>query len=203
MRLMWQRALLLVVSSLISTSLGQQQNYSTSASELVSPGSSIPSLFEDRPPGCPPCFNCNLDEFQCQQFGNCSSNSGRCGCPAGFGGPDCAEPLCGSLAKGKNRLPRPADQGTCVCDEGWSGINCNVCNTDNACMALMPEKKDGVCYKQGLVQKENFQMCDITNKKIVDQLDPRRPAVTFSCNAERQECSFQCTWISNQTGHRC
>jgi len=193
MRNSW-RTMLIFCSWLFLSACEAQENYSALTAGLVSPSSPSLNLFEDRPPGCPPCFNCNLEEFQCQQFGNCSSTSGRCGCPPGFGGPDCAEPLCGSLAKGKNRSPRAADVGSCECDEGWSGINCNVCNTNDACAALMPEKKDGICYKQGLVQKQNFQMCGITNKKIVDQLDPKKPAVTFSCTAESNECNFQCMY---------
>ena len=82
---------------------------------------------------------------------------------------------------------------SCVCKEGWEGINCNVCSTDRACDALMPEGEGGVCYKQSVVVKENYQMCDVTNKKIIDQLGPdQKPQVTFSCNAEDETCNFQC-----------
>jgi hypothetical protein len=58
----------------------------------------------------------------------------------------------------------------------------------------MPEGKGGVCYKQGLVVNENFQMCDVTNRKILDLLKEQKPQVTFTCNAERKECSFQCKY---------
>jgi hypothetical protein len=44
-----------------------------------------------------------------------------------------------------------------------------MCEKDQACDALMPEYK-GVCYKQGLVVKEMYQMCDITKRKILDLL---------------------------------
>lgn len=104
---------------------------------------------------------------------------------------DCAEPLCGHL-NATDRLPRPADQGVCECDEGWEGINCNVCKTNDACSALIPGGKDGICYREGLVQKQNHQMCDVTNRKIVDQLKPKIPQVTFSCDALTAECNFQC-----------
>lgn len=104
---------------------------------------------------------------------------------------DCSEPLCGSLADGSNRLPRGEEQ-TCQCREGWEGINCNVCKTNDACNALMPEGEGGVCYREGLVVNENYQMCDVTNKKILDQLKEQKPQVTFSCNAQREECNFQC-----------
>jgi len=149
------------------------------------------SIYGDRPDDCPPCFNCNLEDFQCKQFANCSKANGRCSCPAGFGGEDCSEPLCGSLPRGKDREPR-GDRDTCDCDEGWEGINCNVCKSSDACNVMMPEGKDGVCYREGLVVEENYQMCDITNRKIRDQLKEQRPQATFTCNAERKECSFQC-----------
>ena len=55
----------------------------------------------------------------------------------------------------------------------------------------MPENTGGVCYKGGVVVKENHQMCDITNRKILDQLKERTPQATFSCNAEDDTCNFQ------------
>ena len=55
----------------------------------------------------------------------------------------------------------------------------------------MPEKKGGICYKDGVVVQENHQMCDITNRKILDQLKERTPQATFSCNAEDETCNFQ------------
>ncbi|KAF2212378.1 hypothetical protein CERZMDRAFT_106161 [Cercospora zeae-maydis SCOH1-5] len=155
---------------------------------------------EKRPEDCPPCFNCNLDDFKCMQYGNCTKSSGKCSCPSGFGGEDCSQPLCGSLADGKDRLPREGDQ--CNCKDGWGGINCNVCETNDACNAMMPEGKDGVCYRGGLVQKENFQMCDITNRKILDTLKDKKPQATFSCNAERAECNFQ-FWVDQKESFYC
>lgn len=148
------------------------------------------SAFDDRPPECPPCFNCNLEAFQCAQFSTCSKYDGKCSCPPGFGGEDCSQPVCGSLARGKERELREND--ICDCDDGWGGINCNVCTTDQACNALMPEDTGGVCYSDGVVVKENYQMCDVTNRKILDQLKERKPQITFSCNRELETCNFQC-----------
>ena len=159
----------------------------------------------DRPDGCPPCprcFDCHLAEFECKQFADCSSANGKCSCPPGFGAEDCAAPLCGSLADGKNRSPRPEDQGTCECKEGWTGVNCNVCTSNQACNALMPAGEGGVCYDQGRVVYENYQMCDVTNKPILDQLDGRIPQVTFSCNAEDATCNFQ-FWVDQKESFYC
>jgi hypothetical protein len=35
-------------------------------------------------------------------------------------------------------------------------------------------------------------MCQVINRKIIDQLDPRLPEVTFSCRKEDATCAFQC-----------
>ena len=148
------------------------------------------STLDDRPPECPPCFNCNLEAFQCAQFSTCNKYDGKCSCPPGFGGEDCSQPVCGSLARGKERELRGNDN--CDCDDGWGGINCNVCGTDKACNALMPEDAGGVCYNGGVVVKQNHQMCDVTNRKILDQLKERKPQITFSCNGELETCDFQC-----------
>lgn len=134
------------------------------------------------------------------QFANCSSTNGKCVCPPGFGGDDCAEPLCGSLSDGKNRSPRKGD--TCDCKDGWEGVNCNVCSSDDACNAMMPTGEGGVCYKQGLVVHENYQMCNVTNQAILKQIEPRIPQVTFSCNANTATCSFQ-FWVDQKESFYC
>lgn len=148
------------------------------------------SVFDDRPADCLPCFNCNLEAFQCAQFSSCNKYDGKCSCPPGFGGGDCSQPVCGSLARGRDRGIRPNEE--CDCDEGWGGINCNVCKTDEACNPLMSDKTGGVCYQGGVVVKENHQMCDVTNRKILDQLKERKPQITFSCNGGEETCNFQC-----------
>lgn len=81
---------------------------------------------------------------------------------------------------------------SCECEDGWMGINCNVCTENKACDALMPDKEGGVCYQNGEVVKENYQMCDVTNRKILDILDGKIPQATFTCNAEEETCEFQC-----------
>ncbi|KAL6703776.1 FAD-dependent urate hydroxylase [Coniothyrium glycines] len=168
---------------------------------LAEPQASLFSIYGDRPDGCPPCFNCNLDDFKCHQFADCSKANGRCSCPPGFGGEDCSEPLCGSLADGKDRAPR-GGEAECQCKDGWAGINCNVCETNAACNAMMPDGEGGVCYKDGQLVKENFQVCDITNRKILDQLKDKKPQATFSCNAESEECNFQ-FWVAQRESFYC
>ena len=90
----------------------------------------------------------------------------------------------------------------CECDDGWTGINCNVCKDDKACDALMPTKEGGVCYQNGEVVHENFQMCDVTNSKIVEILNGRRPQVTFTCNKDDKTCDFQ-FWVEHKESFYC
>ncbi|KAF7877304.1 hypothetical protein EAF04_000987 [Stromatinia cepivora] len=158
------------------------------------------ALMDDRPDNCPPCFNCLLPAFTCGQYSDCNQYNGKCSCPPGFGGDDCLQPVCGSLADGQDRPMRTTD--SCVCEDGWTGINCNVCTNDKACNALMPEKEGGVCYQNGEVVKENYQMCDVTNRKIVDILDGKKPQVTFTCNAEVETCDFQ-FWVDEKESFYC
>ncbi|KAG9249075.1 hypothetical protein BJ878DRAFT_485421 [Calycina marina] len=150
---------------------------------------------------CPPCFNCLLPAFTCGQYSECQQYDGKCSCPAGFGGEDCLWPVCGSLADGKDRPQRAGEY--CDCKDGWTGINCNVCTTNHACNALMPEGEGGgVCYQNGEVVTTNYQMCDVTNVKIVEILEGKRPQVTFTCDAEDNTCDFQ-FWVEHRESFYC
>lgn len=66
----------------------------------------------------------------------------------------------------------------------------------------MPDNEGGVCYKQGVTVNENYQMCDVTNKMILDQLGVRKPQVTFSCEATHQTCNFQ-FWVDQKESFYC
>ncbi|KAL4246441.1 ABC transporter domain-containing protein [Abortiporus biennis] len=150
-----------------------------------------------RPERCPPCFNCQLDAFNCGHFGECSKFDGQCKCPPGWAGIDCLTPQCDSLADGEHRRQREDGQN-CECKDGWGGVNCNVCENDNACSNFplfedpsVAEAANMTCYKGGVTVFENHQACDVTNRKILDQLDGRKPEVTFSCNKFDASCQFQ------------
>lgn len=158
------------------------------------------SLLDDRPKDCPPCFNCHLPAYSCGQYASCNNYTGKCDCPNGFGGDDCLQPLCGSLARGQDRPLR--NGGACDCDEGWTGINCNVCTENKACDALMQTGDGGVCYQRGEVVNQNYQMCDVTNKAIRNLLGDQIPQVTFTCNAEDHKCDFQ-FWVDREESFMC
>jgi ATP-binding cassette, subfamily G (WHITE), member 2 len=70
---------------------------------------------------------------------------------------------------------------------------------------MMPGEMNGTCYKGGLTVKENYQMCQVINRKIIDQLDPQVPEVTFSCHRKDSTCAFQCIvsilfWVNGSLG---
>lgn len=149
---------------------------------------------------CPPCFNCMLPAFECKQFSACNEFNGQCECIDGFGGQDCSEPLCGSLTDDNNRPIRDGD--SCDCEYGWSGVNCNVCQQDSVCDKFMPEGLSGTCYKNGMLVNKFHQMCDVTNKKIVEILNGKKPQVSFSCDKKYSTCNFQ-FWIAEKESFFC
>ncbi|CCH41388.1 putative ATP-dependent permease [Wickerhamomyces ciferrii] len=159
-------------------------------------------IFEDDK--CPPCFNCMLPAFECKQFSKCNEFNGQCECIDGFGGQDCSEPLCGGLTNDdSNNDHRPIRKGdSCDCEDGWGGINCNVCQQDSVCDAFMPEGLSGTCYKNGMLVNKFHQMCDVTNKKIVEILNGKKPQVTFSCDKSKNQCNFQ-FWIAEMESFYC
>lgn len=57
--------------------------------DLFLPGSFSPNMLMMLTSGS---FNCNLPVNSCGQFAPCNGYTGKCDCPAGFGGDDCLEP---------------------------------------------------------------------------------------------------------------
>lgn len=108
--------------------------------------------------------------------------------------------VCGGLSDGPNR---PVRNGTtCDCEDGWGGINCNMCTSDESCDAFMPEGLKGTCYTGGILVNKNHQMCNVTNRKILDILKGQIPQVTFSCNQTAKECNFQ-FWVDQRESFFC
>ncbi|KAH6663279.1 ATP-binding cassette sub-family G member 2 [Plectosphaerella plurivora] len=194
----------LLLGALASLSIGTvsaQRNYSASYSDLDM-SRVHDALMGSRADECPPCFNCLIPAHKCTQYGDCNQNTGKCDCPEGFGGDDCLQPLCGALGRGANDNRPQRDSKECGCDEGWTGINCNVCTQDDVCNALMPTGDGGVCYQNGEVVKHNYQICDITNPSIGKLLGTKKPQATFTCKAEEENCDFQ-FWVDGRESFYC
>ncbi|TGJ79112.1 hypothetical protein E0Z10_g9653 [Xylaria hypoxylon] len=103
-------------------------------------------------------------------------------------------PACGSLARGRDRPIRSGD--TCDCDDGWTGINCNVCTDDKSCNALMETGEDGVCYQNGEVVNNNYQMCGVTNEKILSMLDGNPPRLLSPATNKMASVTFNVSNLS-------
>ena len=58
------------------------------------------------------------------------------------------------------------------------------------------------CYKGGDTVFQNHQICDVTNRKILDMLPDRPPEVTFSCDKEDETCQFQ-FWTAQTESFYC
>ncbi|KAG0207816.1 hypothetical protein BGX33_006623 [Mortierella sp. NVP41] len=176
------------------------RSLSSSSMSLANP--LVAATAPRRPEDCPPCFNCLLEAFPCSHFAPCNAYDGRCTCPPGFAGDNCSIPVCGALPDGRDR-PQRKEGEKCQCKEGWTGINCNVCQSDDVCNALIPTGKNATCYQGGLTVIENFQQCDVTNRKILDTLGPGQPpAITFSCNQQNKTCDFQ-FWVDEEESFYC
>lgn len=77
-----------------------------------------------------------------------------------------------------------------------------MCTSDKSCDGLMPEGLEGTCYKGGILVNKNHQMCDVTNRKILDILKGQIPQVTFSCNETAKDCNFQ-FWVDQRESFFC
>ena len=78
----------------------------------------------------------------CENYG--FVNGSTCACPVGFGGSTCSQPGCGgTIFQGSQRPLASASSGSfanltsssCLCQGGWTGLGCNVCQTASACQS--------------------------------------------------------------------
>ncbi|PFH53584.1 hypothetical protein AMATHDRAFT_79061 [Amanita thiersii Skay4041] len=78
----------------------------------------------------------------CENYG--FLNDTTCACPVGFGGPTCSQPGCGgTIFQGSQRPLASTNTGSftnitasgCACQNGWTGLGCNVCQIANACQS--------------------------------------------------------------------
>jgi len=72
----------------------------------------------------------------CQNYGLLQTST--CLCPSGFGGSDCSLLACGgTIFQGSSRLTAPSPGNLtaagCTCQDGWTGVGCNVCTSQSAC----------------------------------------------------------------------
>lgn len=66
----------------------------------------------------------------------------------------------------------------------------------------MPGGEPGTCYKGGQVVNQNFHMCNVTNRKILDILEGRVAQVTFGCERNTTQCDLQ-LWVDEVESFYC
>ncbi|KAI9342049.1 hypothetical protein DFJ73DRAFT_843020 [Zopfochytrium polystomum] len=151
----------IALALLPQTVLGQSNSASTLPSTTTSAASSSTSSTSlspsASPSSCPVCFDCRNQG--CLNYGTCGGSG--CSCPAGFGGPDCASPLCGSINSLNSQRPIRETGTTCKCDTGFTGPNCNICEADNACQISNNGGLAPVCNKDIKVWKANSVVCNV------------------------------------------
>ena len=116
----------------------------------------------------------------CENHGIQLGNGSDCSCPTGFGGPACSQLGCGgTLFQGSQRPLTQTSTGAfanltasgCGCQEGWTGVGCNVCQTASACQVgfnavqgspttgtLQPSTNDTIVCNQNPVVYASSQM---------------------------------------------
>ncbi|KAI3653144.1 hypothetical protein MP228_002569 [Amoeboaphelidium protococcarum] len=163
------------------------------------------------------CFNCMLTDNKCRQHAECSKANGKCICPTGWGSDDCRLPLCGSLdMPPEDRTPLPLDGSRgkqCQCNDGWSGVNCQVCQNDNVCTKFLdPEGiagQNATCYKGAIPVHSNYQQCQIVNVALKNMLDGKHAYASFNCDVQPKApdnipnvCRFQ-FWLDDRESFYC
>lgn len=101
---------------------------------------------------------------------------------------------------------RPVLENTtaCICDEGWEGPNCNICQSSRSCSALPSSSlgSQNVCNQSPVVWgNRHFSSCNVNNNLI--KLAYRQPStVTVERNAI--EGSVLATiWLANDPQFSC
>ena len=112
-------------------------------------------------------------------------------------------------------MPPEASSGKCQCEDGWFGVNCNVCTLDVSCMTLLPRASDPVCLSSGVVSPQNlFKSCDVELPDFYRKLlgKDRRPSITMECDGARADdedaepLAFSCGlqfWLEVHQQFRC
>ncbi|KAJ1018106.1 hypothetical protein NDA16_004973 [Ustilago loliicola] len=117
-------------------------------------------------------------------------------CPPGLtssNGTTCNTATCNSTFVAPNaRVPKPASDKQCSsCDTGFGGINCNVCQTPNACQArksslglstpnsLFGRNETLVCHKQPSAVRTTYIDCNV-KQPTVNGVYPGEMRMTLS-----------------------
>ena len=69
------------------------------------------------------------------------------------------------------------DNSKCICNSGWTGLNCNVCNDDSTCYGKFgPNDRRTICEKSGLMAQQHFRSCAVVLPDFYASLLGKRQA---------------------------
>ncbi|CAO1622820.1 unnamed protein product [Parajaminaea phylloscopi] len=108
-------------------------------------------------------------------------------CPPGLAGTNCTSATCNSTyVAPATRVTKPANQQACSsCTSGFGGLNCNVCQSENACTmaaaavgatSAASSSDPLLCYKSSRPISTTHIQCDI-NQPTLKTLYPNRNIV--------------------------
>ncbi|KAF9976915.1 hypothetical protein BGZ73_007532 [Actinomortierella ambigua] len=142
----------------------------------------------DRPPECPPCFNCMLEAFKCSHFAECNPYDGRCLCPDGFAGDNCKNGTCytGGLTVHENfqqcRVTNRKILDTLGPDQPPAiTFNCNGLNKTCDFQFWVAEEESFYCHLDGCEFGQ-----DVRHDKIINTY--KCPNIKCSCVPGRMLC---------------
>ncbi|KAF9927373.1 hypothetical protein FBU30_003279 [Linnemannia zychae] len=202
MRLRFSIAAILSVASLISA---QTTGAPTATTTVTATVTTTAAATPTNPPTCKPAFDCSTQG--CLNSGVCGLN-GVCKCKPGFGGENCSLLSCGSpLQEISQRATVEGGKACESCVSGWSGINCNVCETDDACNVGTPPRSSlfgtekMVCNKKPEVFYNDFMICNVENS-MLSSLFPGNYDITLDMNVANKSIEAQ-LWLDKNEQFFC
>ncbi|KAF2068334.1 hypothetical protein CYY_010340, partial [Polysphondylium violaceum] len=70
----------------------------------------------------------------------------------------------------------------CYCPPGWSGLECNVCESHNACMTTLPNATyETTCDNSAYVNELKYYSCVVTSAQVNEDLNNSTASATLQC----------------------
>ena len=133
----------------------------------------------------------------CQNMGVLNKSTRACDCQLPWTGPSCTERVCPHStggAKPYRVLPVNNATGFCTsCEDGYYGLTCDMCTSRKACQEY--HGADYLCSSLYTPRgPRKLLECDVTDKRFLGPLGPRRPGVggrvSLTCESESPDVAF-------------
>ncbi|KAG0197462.1 hypothetical protein BGX28_009059 [Mortierella sp. GBA30] len=192
-------ACLAFVATLATIASSQSTTTFTRTGATVTVTTTVAATPTASPPTCIPQYDCSSSPKGCLNNGLCEGKT--CKCMPGFGGADCALLSCGSPLTDPSQRPTvPSGTGCSTCDNGFGGLNCNVCQTDAGCQAKPPSRtsflgnENMVCNKKPEVFYNSFMSCAVHTPEL-EGFFPGNYTLTIDLNPTNKTVNAQ-LWLN-------